>query len=85
MVIRLSSIALALIGLVAFPWPLAASFAFIAALFVPPFALLFGVLTDVLYFVPGAYPVPLATLLGLVGFMVAEVVHGFVKTRIMGA
>ncbi|HYF29386.1 MAG TPA: hypothetical protein VEA36_03420, partial [Candidatus Paceibacterota bacterium] len=61
----------------------AAAFALIAALFTPPVALLFGVLVDLIYFVPGAYPVPLGTILGLAGFMLAELVHGFVKTRIM--
>ncbi|MEK7511201.1 MAG: hypothetical protein AAB582_03120 [Patescibacteria group bacterium] len=85
MLVRASTILLALVGVVAFPWPLTVVFVFIAALFLPPLALLCGVLYDILYFVPGAYPFPLATLLGLAGFLVAEVVHGFVKTRIMGA
>lgn len=81
--LRISAILLAAVGIVAFPWPLAAAFAAIAALFFPPLALIWGVLTDVLYYTPGAYPVPLYTILGLAGFIVAEFVHGFVKARII--
>lgn len=81
--LRLSATLLALVGIVAFPWPLAASFVMIAALFVPPLALIAGVLIDVLYFVPGAFPAPLFTMLGLAAFIVAEFVHGFVKARII--
>lgn len=81
--LRLSATLLALVGMVAFPWPLAASFVMIAALFAPPLALVAGVVADVLYYVPGAFPVPLFTLLGLLGFIVAQFVHGFVKARII--
>ena len=85
MMLRIASCALAVIGVLAFPWPLTLVFAGVAALFIPPLALLFGVLVDILYFVPGAYPVPLGTLLGLTGFLIALMVQGFMKTRIMGA
>ena len=81
--LRLSATLLALAGIVAFPWPLAASFVMIAALFAPSLALIAGVAMDILYYVPGAYPVPLFTLLGLAGFIVAHFVHGFVKARII--
>jgi hypothetical protein len=83
--IRIPALILAAIGTVAFPWPLTAVFVMIAALFVPPVMILFGVLMDILYYVPGAYPVPLYTILGLVGFIIAEIVHSFMKARIMGA
>jgi len=85
MLLRISSLILALVGIFSFPWALALSFAFIASLFTPPLALLFGVLMDVLYFVPGAYPIPLFTLIGLAGFLIALSVQSFVKTRIMSA
>lgn len=85
MLLRISSLLLAAIGIVAFPWPLTVFFVCIAALVVPPLALLFGVLFDILYYVPGAFPVPLYTILGLVGFIIALLVHSFVKARIMGA
>ena len=82
---RLAALILSAIGVVAFPWPLTAAFVTIAAVFVPPVMLLCGVLMDILYYVPGAYPVPLYTILGLVGFIIAEIVHSFMKARIMGA
>lgn len=85
MLLRVSSLLLAAIGIVAFPWPLTLFFICIAALFVPQLALLFGVLIDILYFVPGAFPVPLFTVLGLIGFVLALLVHSVVKARIMGA
>ena len=83
--LRISALILAAVGTVAFPWPLTAAFVVVAALFVPPVMLLTGVLMDMLYYVPGAYPVPLYTLLGLVGFIIVEIVHSFMKARIMGA
>lgn len=82
---RISALILTAVGVVAFPWPLTVAFAVIASLFVPPVILLAGVLMDILYYVPGAYPVPLYTILGLVGFIIAEIVHSFMKARIMGA
>lgn len=83
--LRITALLLAAIGIIAFPWQLTMVFVTIAALFIPPIMLLFGVLMDILYYVPGAYPVPLYTILGLVGFIIAEIVHSFMKARIMGA
>lgn len=83
--VRIAALILSAIGIVAFPWPLTVVFVGVAALFVPPVMLLAGVLMDILYYVPGAYPVPLYTILGLVGFIIAEIVHSFMKARIMGA
>lgn len=75
---------LAAISTVAFPAAVTAVLVVCAALFVPSAMLLAGVLMDILYYVPGAYPVPLYTILGLVGFIIAEIVHSFMKARIMG-
>lgn len=82
---RALALLFAAIGVIAFPWPLTAAFVVVSALFVPPVILLAGVLVDILYYVPGAYPVPLYTILGLIGFIIAEIVHSFMKARIMGA
>lgn len=81
--LRLTALILAIIGIFAFPWPLAAAFVVIASLFVPPVALIAGVLFDTLYYVPGAYMVPLYTILGLIAFIICEAVHGFAKARII--
>lgn len=75
---------LALIAIVSYPYPFGILFAAISALFIPPLALLYGVLFDVLYFVPGASAAPLGTVLGLIGWGMAVVMHDFVKTRIIG-
>lgn len=82
---RLVLIVLGFLSLFFFPWPFTLVLAFLAAFYVPPLGLLFGVLSDVLYFASGASFYPLGTLLGIVGFLLALVVHDFVKTRIMNA
>lgn len=80
---RIAAIVLALIAPFVFPWPLALILGFIAAVFIPFLAPLLGVLVDSVYWTPGT-GLPYATMIGLVGFLIASVVHRFMKTRIMG-
>lgn len=66
-----------------FPWQAALLVVAAASFFLPPVALLAGVLTDALYWTSG--PFPYATLLGVLLTAVAYLVQHFVRTRIMGA
>lgn len=67
-----------------FPWPIAIALILITAFLHEPFLALFmGILIDLVYFMPDL-GIPYASILGVVGFGVALVVHRFMKTRIIG-
>lgn len=83
--IRIVLVVLSLFSPFFFPWPLTLLITLAAAFFVPCIALVVGVLIDVLYFVPGSALAPVASLLGLLGFVFMFFVHRFWKTRIIGA
>lgn len=78
-------IALALLSPFFFPWPIAVALLAIVSIRVPLVALLGGVLIDVLYFVPSVAVLPLGSVLGALGFVIATLSHDFMKARIMGA
>ncbi|HEX5774978.1 MAG TPA: hypothetical protein VFY28_03410 [Candidatus Paceibacterota bacterium] len=82
---RIALILLSVIAPLMFPWPLSLALLLLAALSFPAIALLGGVLMDVLYFAPGAALMPWGILAGIAGFVLATVMHDFMKTRIMGA
>ncbi len=63
------------------PWYLAILLAAFAAGFVPPIAIVVGLIFDLLYY-PGN-GLPYFTILGVLGAAIAFFVHRFVKTRIM--
>lgn len=64
-----------------FPIFFSAFIILVAAVIVPPLALFGGLLLDALYMSPHGFPY--ATLVGLLGTVIAYVVHDFLKTRIM--
>jgi hypothetical protein len=82
---RIIVITIAALGVFFFPWPYAMFLAFIAALFIPVLGLVFGLLSDLLYFSHSASHVPWATIIGAFSSAVAFFVRRFIKTRIMGA
>ncbi len=75
--------AIALFALFVVPWQVGMFSILVAALFLPPTGLLLGVIADLIYYSPGAAPVPYFTLCGIGCFVLALLVHRFVKTRIM--
>lgn len=79
--IRNAFFVLAFLGLFAFPWPYAAFLAFLFALYVPPAALAFGLLSDALYYAHGT-GLPTATLYGVVGSIIAFLAHRFIRSRV---
>ena len=68
-----------------FPLTLSVVLVVTSAFLFPPLALLGGVLFDALYYIPHGGYVPVATLSGLGGFVVASLVQKLVRARIMGA
>lgn len=72
------------VSLFVFPWPVSLFGIFATSLIVPPLGLALGIVADFLYFVPGATVVPYFSLFGLLSFVMALLVHRFVKTRIIG-
>ena len=64
------------------PWPFALVLGLIASYFVPPLAVVLGVLFEVLYGVGG---VPYAALIGAISCGLLYGVRHIVKTRIMDA
>ncbi len=78
--IRIPLFILAFFGIFAFPWPYAAALAFIAALFVPPIGLAFGLLSDALYYAHGGWPV--ATFYGIAGCVIAYFINKFLRARV---
>jgi hypothetical protein len=79
-VIILGGIA-ALVSPFFFPWPFAFFIACAVSLFVPPIALVWGALTEFLYF--SGVGVPYFLITGIVVSVVTYFVHQFVKTRII--
>lgn len=75
---------LALLSIFLFPWPLTIAVVLFASFFMPPVSLIAGILSDTLYLAPHAAAFPYATILGIIGFLIALGVHQFVKTRIIG-
>ena len=67
--------------LFSFPMTLALSFA--AGMYAPLVPFFIGVMTDLLYYTPGAYAWPLASSIGLVLTGVVFMVRRFLKARIM--
>lgn len=80
---KILAILLAVLSPLLFPAVLATLLVFFAAIVLPPLGLLAGVLTDALYYTPGA-PFPYATLIGAGISVAGYAVHQFIKTRIMG-
>ncbi len=78
--IRILFFAVAFFSLFAFPWHYAAILAVILSLFVPLLVLAFGILTDVLYYTPGALPI--GTLFGLICFGIAFFASRFIRSRV---
>lgn len=68
-------------ALFAFPWPYAALIAFLASLYIPPVALAFGVFSDALYYTHGT-GFPVASLYGVIGFIVAFFANRFIRSNI---
>lgn len=62
------------------PWFIAVPMAIVAALYVPPIAIVVGLIYDFLYYTGG---VPYFTIAGFVTAGIAYFVHRFIKTRIM--
>lgn len=83
--VRIAFFILALLSPFFFPWPVAAVFILAASLYLPVLALLGGVLYDILYYAHGAAGLPLGTVVGALGFVLAWAMHDFVKARIMDA
>ncbi len=75
--------AAALLSPFMFPYPFTMLLSFVASLYFPPLGFLVGVLTDFLYYTPSAFPVPLATVLGIFISVGAFFMQRFLKARIM--
>mgnify|MGYP003421979206 CR=1 FL=1 len=69
-----------------FPYPATLLFSFAASLYFPLAGVLLGVLTDLLYYVPGAsaFSLPVGTISGALISGGALLVRRFVKARIIG-
>ena len=74
-------LALATLAPFYFPWQFALLVAIIAALFVPPAAIITGGLLDILYYAGGA--IPYFTIIGIFIAIIAFFVQQFIKTRMM--
>jgi hypothetical protein len=66
-----------------FPYVVTLVLAVSAALFLPAVALFTGILVDLLYYTPGASPLPFATIAGVCIAGLAIVVRRFLKARIL--
>ena len=75
--------AAAVLSVFLFPYPLTLLLSFLASLYLTPVALVVGILADLVYFAPGAAPVPFMSLLGGGLSVLALLVRRFVKARIM--
>lgn len=78
---RISIIILACVSPFFFPSIITVVLAFAAALIFPPFAILLGMLTDLLYEPTNYWPI--ASIVGTLLCVMAIFVRSFVKTRIM--
>lgn len=67
-----------------FPFPATILLSLAASIFFPPVALLAGLLTDFLYYTPGASAWPVASTLGLFLSVLGLFVRRFLKARIIG-
>lgn len=81
--IRFVILALALIGIVALPYPLSALLTFLAAVVSPLAGVSLGIMTDALYFTSGTNTLPLASILGLVATVGAFFGQRFVRTHLI--
>jgi hypothetical protein len=81
MIPRATLVLIAFLSPFLFPWQLTLLIAAGASVILPPTALVVGVLIDALYWSYGS--IPYATLVGLTITVVAYVVEGFIRTRIM--
>ncbi len=81
---RIGSVAVAFISLFVFPWPVSFALILVASVFMPLAGVTLGILSDLLYFVPGSAFVPYGSLFGLVCTVGSLLMQRFVKTRIMG-
>ena len=79
---RAVSIIAAIVSPFMFPAPLAIAVVAVAAFFAPFMAVAIGLLYDLLYLPTGA--VPMGTIIGIIGTIVALLVRRFVETRIIG-
>ncbi len=75
---------LAVLSPLLFPSLFALAIVFGVSLYMPPIALLVGLITDAFYYVPGQVFFPTATVLGLLLAIFSYVVHSFIKARIIG-
>ncbi len=80
--IRIALVLLALAAPFFMPWAYAVMLAIAASAFIPPVALIVGILFEILY---GIGAVPYAFIIGAVGMALMYGVRSFVKARIMGA
>lgn len=83
--IRVIIVVAALLSPFLFPFPATLALMFAAATFMPPVALVVGVLTDALYLAPGASWLPVGTLWGIGLTLLGLLVRNFVKARIISA
>ena len=81
--IRAVVISAAFLAVLPFPWPLALVLAAVAAFFSPLSALALGLFADTLYYAPGAYPFPLASLVGALLALLGFFVRKFAATSII--
>ncbi len=73
---------LAIVGVFVFPWGFTLFLTAVAAYFLPPVAILVGVLYDAFYYAPGAAFMPTATLIGIALAIAAYFIRRFVHSRI---
>lgn len=81
--IRAILVLAALLSPFLFPYPYTLLLSFIASLYVPPAALLSGIVTDLFYYVPAA-GLPLGLIFGALLSVIALFVRRFIKARIIG-
>ncbi len=82
-VLRIGCIGMALLSPLLFPYSMTIVLSFAASLFVPWLAVLVGMFSDALYFIPGISVLPTGTIYGIFISLAAVLVHRFAKARIM--
>lgn len=75
-------LALALLSIFFFPYPLTVLLSFVASLYVPIAGLLIGILADLVYYTPHASSLPLATMYGAAASLLAYILRRFVRARL---
>jgi hypothetical protein len=73
---------LALVGVIAFPWPYALFLAIVASLYVPLAGLALGIISDALYYTHAASLIPWGTLVGGIVTVLAYLARRFMKARV---